>query len=70
MIFCALSHTFGPKTYWRPKTLPIKAQNQFVINSNHRNHSILNILCAVSHMLEKLEAQSQIVVYSKFQPTL
>ena len=54
--------TFGPKTYWRPKTLPIKAENQFVINSSHRNHSILNILCSVSHMLEKPEAQSQFVV--------
>ena len=63
-IFCALSHTFAPKTYWRPQTLPIKAQSQFVINSNHRNHSILNILCSVSHMLEKSEVQSQFVVNS------
>ena len=61
---CALSHTFAPKTYWRPKTLPIKAQSQFVMNSNHRNHSILNILCSVSHMLEKPEAQSQFVINS------
>ena len=57
-------HTYAPKTYWRPKTLPIKAQSQFVINSNHRNHSIWNILCSVSHMLEKPEAQSQFVINS------
>ena len=63
-IFCALSYTFSPKTYWRPKTLPIKAQSQFVINSNHRNHSILNILCSVSHMLEKPKVQSQFVINS------
>ena len=63
-IFCALSHTFAPKTYWRPKTLPIKPQSQFAINSNHRNHSILNILCSVSHMLEKPEVISQFVIHS------
>ena len=63
-IFCALSHTFAPKTYWRPKILPIKAQSQFVINSNHCNHSILNILCSVSHMLEKPEVQSQFFINS------
>ena len=69
-IFCALSCTFAPKPYWRPKTLPIKAQSQFVINSNHRNYSILNILCSVSHMLEKPDPHSKRISLGRTQDIL
>ena len=48
--FCAPAHIFPPETYYRLRTLSIKAQSQFYIVRNQSTVS-LKVSCAAAHIL-------------------